>query len=112
MPLTGLVNFQHDAEARFAAHHLIHRSDAVVPAERERESTDVPEYQLFTAARLRNKSSGSTVSAPTAPITIIVPFTSKPPAIACIASALVTVAKIALAPPMDCRAAAGSVLTA
>ncbi len=44
-------------------------------------------------------------------MTIIVPLDAEPPAIACMAQALVTVARIVLAPPIACKVAAGSLAT-
>jgi len=72
------------------------------------ESIEVPEYQPLIDRRPRSSARASIVIDSTAPITINVPLTARPPCTEFIASALVTVAKMVLAPPSFCRAAAGS----
>src|SRR4030095_9885729 len=69
---------------------------------------DVPEYQPLTERQPIIRRIGSTEIGPAAPITISTPFGARPPSVAAIASALVTVAMITFAPPSLLSSAAGS----
>src|SRR5439155_21759574 len=72
------------------------------------ESLATPEYQPLIDRRPSSRKSGETLSDGTAPITSMTPLTANPPSTALIASLLVAVARIALAPPSFCNSAAGS----
>jgi hypothetical protein len=126
IPTRLLIDFEHDAETRFATHHtivgplrllerknLVHRCYAVELTKQKGifgvdGRAGIPH---FTEARLAMRSSELTVSVPTASMTIRVPLTPRPAQIACIALAFVTVAMIAFAPPIPCSAAAGSAIS-
>src|SRR5438034_10462047 len=63
------------------------------------ESIEVPEYQPLTERHPESKNTGDTCIDGAAPTIKSVPLTAKPPWTALIASPLVAVARMTLAPP-------------
>ena len=72
------------------------------------ESMEVPEYHPLTERQPESRNNGDTCIEGAAPTTSNVPLTARPPWTALIASPLVAVARMTLAPPILRSSDAGS----